>query len=980
MGVVTDEYFDYQTRYEQKFGPFTVVLYQVGSFYEIYTYSPYYHDQYVDYDFINNINGSEIGHAITLCKVINMQLTSKNKREKHSKTNPFLIGFPCVSYEKNREPILSNGYTIVRIDQKTNGKTVERHVVEISSPATDLLSDLCQQTNGNRNILCIYLEFIGKQPWYKKSVVCGLAIVDVSTGKVSVCEVYSKQHDELYLYQELYRYLSIIQPIEIVVYIDYQQEFNEQEVSDTLYKRLNLQAYKSVQILYNKCLKEYGQLVYQAQFLSKVYGSKEMYSNPNRVISNLDLERLDTGRVALVSLLQFCYEHNELLINRLQPPSTSWVDDSSYLILTHNAIQQLNLVDRKKTKGYNSCFDVVNKTYTRMGSSLLCERLCNPKTNEEWMQNQYNMIQYIIDKKIAESLTKELNCMPDIEKYHRKCQVNELKPKELLALVMAYQRCITLYSIVNEHEVFKPLTSIMTQEDINEFNNCYQVCKKYICVEGIQSLPYEFKNKGLDTDKQVFYQGLYTELDSIYRELETVRNALVQILDTINQHVPCGKTQACTLSEVDDDTYRLCINATRVKHFNKGLDIPQIGKLQIVKDDKKTIVCNQNVIDLCETYSNLRKKYQDKLLVAYCSFCCWIGKQDYIYSLNKFVAELDVLQSSARVAIKYKYYKPSIIDDSKSYMEIKDLRHPLIERIISQEYIPNDVTLDSDTIGLLLYGVNSTGKSSLAKAIGLCIIFAQAGLFVPAQLRFKPYSKIITRLSGHDDLLTGQSSFIVEMSELRTIIKSADSSTLVLGDELCRGTETVSGTSLTVATIHELLKRKCNFVFSTHMHHLPNIKTIHDPRIRIAHLETYYDDTLEKLVYNRKLSEGTGSSLYGIEVCRSLGFDTEFISEANRIRKEIEQRPELFLTTKHSRYNANVFLHECYNCGKSQDLHTHHIKEQHMADNDGFINTFHKDSRFNLVVLCQECHNNLHKNKKTLEVVQTLDSYHIVDQ
>ena len=363
---------------------------------------------------------------------------------------------------------------------------------------------------------------------------------------------------------------------------------------------------------------------------------------------------------------------------------------------------------------------------------------------------------------------------------------------------------------------------------------------------------------------------------------------------------------------------------------------------------------------------------------------------EYIYqnSISDTISKIDYLKTNAQNAISYCYFRPIIDDTEKeeSYMSVKKARHPIIERIISSEYIHNDLNLgmndmtncEGHNLGMLLYGINSSGKSSLTKSIGLIIIMAQAGMFVPAELKYKPYHQITTRLSGNDDIFKGMSSFVVEMTELRNILRNANSNTLVLGDELCRGTESISGTSLTIATIEELVRMKSSFIFSTHMHHLPShpsISSLSKKELRLCHLSTYYNEEIGELIYDRKLEEGSGNSVYGLEVCKSLSMDPLFIGRANEIRRSLSGN-ENILDSKKSRYNKLIFTDKCSLCGCKPDnkgTDTHHIKEQNMADEDGIIETFHKNSSFNLVSLCSQCHHQIHDNNMKLTPNRTLN-------
>ncbi|GAH16362.1 unnamed protein product, partial [marine sediment metagenome] len=263
------------------------------------------------------------------------------------------------------------------------------------------------------------------------------------------------------------------------------------------------------------------------------------------------------------------------------------------------------------------------------------------------------------------------------------------------------------------------------------------------------------------------------------------------------------------------------------------------------------------------------------------------------------------------------------------------MRHPISELLIDSEYITNDIKLGGDQAhGMLLYGTNTSGKSCLSKAITLNLILAQMGCYTACKIKYVLYKRIITRLSGHDNLIKGLSSFMVEMIELRTILRNGDKNTFVPIDELCRTTESKSEFCLTLETILELVKRKVTFVLSTHMHKLSNsehIKELVPDKLKVCHLSVHYDSGLNELIYDRKLTEGSGNSVYGIEVAKSI-LDPDFMKNVDLRYKEISGERTEIVTPNKSRYNSKVYVSECILCKTSVNLETHHINEQKDAD------------------------------------------------
>ena len=235
---------------------------------------------------------------------------------------------------------------------------------------------------------------------------------------------------------------------------------------------------------------------------------------------------------------------------------------------------------------------------------------------------------------------------------------------------------------------------------------------------------------------------------------------------------------------------------------------------------------------------------------------------------------------------------------------------------------------------------------------------AQMGMFVPASsFKFTPYKNIYTRILGNDNIFRNESSFQVEMNELRPIIKFCNQNSIILGDEVCHGTEQHSAVALVSSALLRFIERKSSFIFATHLHQLSKIDTITDiERLKFFHLSV---STINNtIVYDRKLTPGSGNDCYGINVANALINDEDFIKTAKKIRKSQEK----LFNVKQSNYNKGKIGVCCEICGGEYN-HSHHINEQHTADSNNFINGYHKNSKFNLVALCVSCHEKVHNDK-----------------
>jgi DNA mismatch repair protein MutS len=331
----------------------------------------------------------------------------------------------------------------------------------------------------------------------------------------------------------------------------------------------------------------------------------------------------------------------------------------------------------------------------------------------------------------------------------------------------------------------------------------------------------------------------------------------------------------------------------------------------------------------------------------------------------------DVFQSIAMASLKLNLKRPILKEGDTSSIECEDLRHILVENAFKNTnnvFVANDVNLNNNNY--LIFGINSVGKSVYLKSIGIAVILAQSGLFVPAnECVLTPYKKVFTRFGNGDDLSRNHSSFISEIYEIETIITNCDSNSLVIADECCSSTELKSATEIVSSTLKWLSEKKTSFVFSSHFFELINkVKCIET--LSIAYLKI--TETKDDIIFDRKLTIGFPVNInYGTKIALNIFTNKNF--------KKMLEQTDGFKEKKviKSRYNSSLIVKNCTICGYAPEKETdlpldvHHIGMQADADQNGFLNNIHKNNMANLVVLCKACHQNTHKGKITINGWQT---------
>lgn len=1044
--MLIEEYFTLQKQHEQQYGERTVVLMQIGSFYEMYGYDPSYcTTEEAKIDKQGKMWTEPMGHAVDMSVVLNCVLTHENNNESYGINNPHKVGFPCIAYEKNRATLLANDYVIVRVDQEKNGGKVNRFVAEICNPT--MFMDNITPTRPTSNIACVYIEYQQglartNNKYDNFLITTGVAVVDVITGQNRVCEFYSKAEDQVHAVQELYRFLISHYPRELIFHVGDMPEGLNKHTDQApnpyikyLERVLELRRFERLTAHVNAVPADYKKISYQIEVFNKLFTKKPeiqqqatqgirlniVQKKNEKIIEDLGLERMNYGRIAYMLLMQHCHSHNADIIMKLAKPDLQWIDERKHLILTHNAIVQLDLIPEggkpsrlQRRPEIDSLLAVLDQNQTHLGRRLLQSVLQNPMLDPDDIQAYYNMVEEMListqnaggNDPMWMDLDRKLKELPDIGRLQRKLEIKLITPKEFSVLYRAYLKIINIYISILSAKAPTLQKHLLVPNDANSFN---QFIAKYAGIFNFEALECchidtnESGGKWLEFNDCPIKLDVYPDIDEQVRQLCSAETILQQIIDHLNGFLvrTTGKKISFKAAKrkqgaTKQDPTGTIITTTDAKAkvlLGSPIDTTLCGVLQVLPyTSAEKMLTSDRIGALCTQIDTTRTWLRYRLMAIYEALLEeMVTKFTFYVPVANLVAKLDLVHSYAKVSNKYNYHRPElVIDDNTtdtSFLESRELRHPIIEQIIDGAYVTNDIMLGAGqppientltrTNGKLLYGVNRTGKSSLAKAVALNIIMAQAGCFVPSRLRFKPYSKVITRLSGVDNILKGQSSFEVEMTELRTILRQADSKTLVIGDELAKGTESDSATGITVSAILYLLERKSSFIFATHMHHLvniPHIAQIEPYKLDICHLSVMYDEATDILVYNRKLQPGPGSSIYGLMVARALGLPLEFINKAHEVIQYINGANQELVPTNTSRYNNKVYIDACVMCGKTRaetELNTHHIQEQHMADARNLIGNMHKNVKDNLTILCRSCHTNLHREKKELEILDT---------
>jgi len=1000
MTSIYEDYFSYVKKWKNIYGEKTLVIIEVGKFYEIYALR----------DDDGNILENDM-EAVEKMSFLNIG----DKKIKHNNMCVLQAGFNTIGLDKFVKIFQENDYTTVIYEQDSPGKNATRSLSQIISPGTYIDDDTSSISNVT---LCIWIEHTKSRKKMKESITFGVSSLDIFTGMTTLFETTIDHNHSPNSYDQLEQLVSIYNPKETILISNLDiNTINDIKIYIGLEDhKCYIVEHTKEEFLLSKYVVNSFKQNYQLEILLKYFPNV-----PNDIIESELIYGFGLGLQSFIVLLDYMYEHNCDFIKKLYYPE--FTHNQNKLVLANYSLKQLNIIDDNRHTGkLKSVGNFLNNCLTCMGKRKFLYDLHNPSTEVELLNLSYELTDSVLQNDEYEHYRKKIKNIIDLDKFKRLLLMNKITPKKLAKIHSNLLNVVELAKYTSENNDFIHTNLI---KSINNTNNNPQENAQIIIDEMESTLDLSICTNISETSQEYLslldIENLYfikkgksSEIDCLLNEYSKQLDLRLQIqkqLSTIicsaekkppaNDYVKCNNS-----SKTDNELFatdrrcKLLMNYIKnLRPENKVIKIVYSGNDEIKEDfllhmediviknkgnskQERNITSPQLKEIMTNIHNNLSKLI-DNVIIFYKNFI--VNLTNYIDQFDvviAYVSNIDVLQNKAYIANKYNYCRPTIdcARTDKSYVDVEKLRHPLIEHLQQNEiYVTNDLKIGIDDFdGLLLYGTNAVGKTSFIRAMGIAVIMAQSGLYVPcSSFTYRPYDYIFTRILGNDNLFKNLSTFAVEMCELRTILKNSNSNSLILGDELCSGTESSSALSIFTSGLQYLHKKNSTFLFATHFHEIINYEEIIAlTRIRMMHMEVIYDEANDCLVYNRKLKEGPGNSMYGLEVCKSLGLPDDFLKEAMDIRIKYNEENSGVLSHKQSHYNAKKIKGMCEVCNEKIGEDIHHLQYQNRAnDINDYIDDFHKNHKANLLNICKRCHDNIHQNDTQFKKTKTTKGY-----
>lgn len=790
--------------------------------------------------------------AIATAEILGITLT---RRANGSAQFVELAGFPHHALDTYLPKLVRAGKRVAICDQledpKLTNKLVKRGITELVTPGVSINDNVLE--NKENNFVCAI--------HHNKNSAYGISFLDISTGEFLVAEGSKEYIDKL---------LNNFSPKEVLVERSKKKAFEENFSSRFFVFELD-----------------------DWVFTDNTARERLLKHFETKNLKGFGVEHLTIGIIAAGTILHYLdvTQHNQIS----HITSLSRIEEDKYVRLDKFTVRSLELIS-SMNEGGKTLLNILDKTISPMGGRMLRRWIVFPLKDAKPINTRLSVVEYLFkDIELKKLLEEQLCLIGDIERIISKVAVNRVNPREVVQLKVA------LKAIGLIRDAFMNSAEPHLRELGEKLNPC-PVIRDRINQE-IQNDPPSLINKG-----NIINKGVNTELDELRNIAYSGKDYLLKI-------------QQREIERTGIPSLKISFNNV----FGYYIEVRNSHKDKVPAEwiRKQTLVNAERYI------TEELKNYEEKILGAEEKILALETNMfnDLVLSLVEYIptiqvnanliAQIDCLLSFAKVAQENKYIRP-VINES-DVLDIKQGRHPVIEKQLppDQPYIANDVFLDNDSQQIIIItGPNMAGKSALLRQTALITLMAQAGSFVPAEsANIGLVDKIFTRVGASDNISLGESTFMVEMSEASDILNNLSSKSLVLFDELGRGTSTYDGISIAwaiVEYIHEHPKAKAKTLFATHYHELNEMEKSFK---RIKNYNVSVKEIDNKIIFLRKLVAGGSEHSFGIHVAKMAGMPQNIVKRADKILHQLETdnrkqgitKPINDITEQKEEYQLNFF-------------------------------------------------------------------------
>lgn len=779
------QYMSFKRQYPDK-----ILLYRMGDFFETF--------------------GED---AEKTAKILNITLTKRNKSE----DSAALAGFPHHAIDQYLPKLVHAGYCVVVVDQLEDPKfakgIVKRGVTRIVTPGT---MDITDETPKNLYVMSVYR---GKNT-------DGIAICDISTGKLKVTHINNKK-------QQIESIINSFEPAEIVI-LEKETSVKTQEIP--------------VQMLANN---------------SFTVENAEKIINDHFKTKNIDSIGLNNSQEEMIATAMLLYY---ILDTQKTDPShikkIEFFKKEGTMVLDHSTIRNLELVSNAVNGTIkNTLFDVLNECKTIMGKRTLYSWILNPLLNKEKIDLRLNTVEkYVNDYAKLTEVRELLSGISDIERIVGKIGLNRVSARDYKALQYSLENAKKLDETTEKASKLQPL------------------------IDRIEELIHE-EPAPTTGEGHIIKDGYNKEVDELRSISGNSKTWVKEFIETERQRTGIPS---------------LKIGFTKV--FGYYIEITKSHQAKVPADyiRKQTLVnAERYITEELKRKEEIILGAEDKLAKLELEIFQGFRSETEQYlqrlqSLAEDIAQLDVLSNFASIAINHNYVKPVIADigQNNGAINVTNARHPVVERITQDAFVSNDIHVDTqENKMIILTGPNMSGKSTYIRQIALVVLMGQIGSFVPAEkAEISIADRIFTRVGAYDDLSSGRSTFMVEMDEAANITLNATQNSLVILDEIGRGTSTYDGVSLAWSIAEYLVSEVgARTFFATHYHEL--LKLADKVAVGVQNYNVAVDENIEKdeVIFLRKIIKGGTDRSYGIYVAKMAGLPDKIITRAKEILGGFEQ-------------------------------------------------------------------------------------------